>query len=111
MPQTQVSVSNGTAVTGIGQLTRLNVTAAAVIKASAGRAGKVMVLGVVGTGGTLTLNDCATVAAATTANQIFTTAGTVAVGTVLTLDFPVVNGLVVSAVPTGGTAQFAVSYV
>jgi len=87
-----------------------NVTAASVIKAAPGRICKIIVLGVVGTGGALTINDSLTVAGATTANQIYTTAGTIAVGTVITLQFPCLNGIVVSAVPTGGTPQFAISF-
>lgn len=101
----------GTLISGPGKLSALNVTAASVVKAGAGRVARVVVLGVVGTGGALTINDCATTGAATTANQIFTAAGTVAVGTILQLDFPVTTGIVVSAVPTGGTPQFAISYI
>lgn len=100
----------GTLISGPGKLSALNITAASVVKAGAGRVARVVVLGVVGTGGALTINDCATTGAATTANQIFTIAGTVAVGTILLLDFPVTTGIVVSAVPTGGTPQFAISY-
>ncbi len=97
------------AATG-GNSSAINVTAAAVIKATPGRLCKIIVLGVVGTGGSLTVNDTTTTAGATTANQVYTTAGTVAVGTVISLDFPCINGIVISAVPTGGTAQFAVSF-
>jgi len=95
---------------GGGNSSAINVSAAGVIKGSPGRLCKIVVLGVVGTGGALTINDAATVAGATTANQIYTSVGTVAVGTVISLDFPCVNGIVVSAVPTGGTPQFAISY-
>ena len=127
MPQNPLSFNTKNAATGafeantadsVGALlvtqgglnSTLNVTAAAVIKATPGRVSKISVLGVVGTGGTFTLNDCATTGAATTANQVFSTAGTVAVGTILTLDFPFQVGIVVSAVPTGGTPRFAISY-
>jgi hypothetical protein len=107
MSQNQgVFVTNPTA----GTKNALGVTAAAVIKAGAGRVSKISVLGVVGTGGALTINDCAAVADAAVGNQVFTTAGTVAVGTVIALDFPCVTGIVVSAVPTGGTPRFAISY-
>lgn len=102
---------NGTnqAATG-GNSSATNVTAAAVIKAGPGRITKIVVLGVVGTGGAFTINDCTTTGAATTANQVYTTAGTIAVGTVVALDFPCLNGITVSAVPTGGTPQFAISF-
>lgn len=88
----------------------LNVTAAAVIKATPGRIAKITILGVVGTGGALTLNDCAATADAAATNQIYTSVGTIAVGTVVTLDWPCAIGIVISAVPTGGTPRFAVSY-
>jgi len=93
-----------------GQSSAINVTAATVIKASPGRVGKVIVLGVVGTGGALTINDCTTTGAATAANEVYTSVGTIAVGTVVDLNFPCVNGITVSAVPTGGTPQFAISF-
>jgi hypothetical protein len=93
-----------------GNSNMLNVTGTQVVKASPGRICKIVILGVVGSGGSLTVNDCTTVAAATTANTIYTTVGTIAVGTVVTLDFPCLSGIVISAVPTGGTVQFAVSF-
>ena len=102
----------GTLISGPGKLSALNVTAAAVVKAGAGRVARVVVLGVVGTGGALTINDCATTGTATTANQIFTAPfGSVTPGTIFLIDFPVTTGIVVSAVPTGGTPQFAISYI
>jgi len=93
-----------------GNSSALNLTAAQVIKAGPGRLCKITVLGVVGTGGNLTFNDCATTGAATTANQIYFGAGALAVGTVVTLDWPCLNGIVCSAVPTGGTVQINVSF-
>ena len=93
-----------------GNSSAINVTAASVIKASPGRLKTIIVLGVVGTGGSLTFNDCTTTGAAATANEIYTVAGTIAVGTPVKLDFPCINGIVCSAVPTGGTPQFAVSF-
>lgn len=95
---------------GGGRSSALNLAAAQVIKGSPGRLCKITVLGVVGTGGNLTFNDCTTTGAATTANQVINLAGTTAVGTVITLDWPCVNGIVCSAVPTGGTVQIAVSF-
>lgn len=102
---------NGTEqFTSGGQSSAVNITAAQVIKASPGRLCKVVVLGVVGTGGNLTFNDCTTTGAATTANQIAFLPGTQAVGTPVTFDWPCVNGIVCSAVPTGGTVQVNVSF-
>lgn len=95
---------------GGGNSSAVNISAAQVIKATPGRLCKIVVNGVVGTGGNLTFNDCATVAAATTANQIYFGIGTLAVGTVVTIDWPCVNGIVCSAVPTGGTVQINASF-
>lgn len=94
-----------------GKSSLLNVTAAAVVKASAGRAGKLIVIAPGSGSGSLTLNDCATTGAATTANQIYTIGyAALSVGLVVDLDFPVANGLVVSAVPGAGSPQFAISF-
>lgn len=109
-PASNIVVGGADLVTTGGAKSSLNVTAAAVIKATPGRLCKIVVNGVVGTGGALTFNDCATTAAAAAANQIYTAAGTVAVGTVITLDWPCLVGIVCSAVPTGGTPVFSVSY-
>jgi hypothetical protein len=89
----------------------LNILAAAAVKASPGRICRVICLGTIGTGGALTINDCATTGAATTANQIFSVAfGGTVVGTIFNLDFPCLVGITVSAIPTGGTPQFAISF-
>jgi hypothetical protein len=93
-----------------GNSNMLNITGPQVVKAAPGRIAKFVVLGVVGTGGSITINDATTVAGATTANQIYTNTGTLAVGSVINLDFPCLNGIVISAVPTGGTVQLAVSF-
>lgn len=93
-----------------GKSSHLDLTAAAVIKATPGRLRRIVVNGVVGTGGAVTFNDCATTGAAAASNEIITMAGTVAVGTVINLDWPCLVGIVISAVPTGGTPQFAVSF-
>ncbi len=113
MPQSPLSIiSHGSMIFGQGISSALNVTAASVIKATPGRVVRITVLGVVGTAGALTVNDCATVATATAANEIFTLAfGSATPGTIITLDFPCQTGIVISAVPTGGTPLFAVSYV
>lgn len=109
MPQNPIAgkVVGGSQMTGVGGSSKLNLTAAAALKTGPGRVGRVFI-NVAGTGGTLTINDCATTGAATTANTIFTISGTITLGTIITLDFPFTTGLVVSAVPTGAT--LAVSY-
>ena len=88
----------------------LAVAAASIIKATPGRLARIIINGVVGTGGALTLNDCATVGAAAAGNVVYTTVGTIPVGTVVNLDWPFQTGIVVSAVPTGGTVSIAISW-
>lgn len=96
-------------VTDGGLKSVLDVTAAAVIKASPGRLAKIMIVAP-GTGGVLTINDCASVGAAATANEILTIAfGSLTVGQVIEFDWPCAVGIVVSAVPSGGS-QISVSY-
>ena len=98
-----------------GLLTVLDITAAAVIKASAGRVNQVLVSWTTApTGGVITLNDCATTGTAAASNVIFSTTYSQLVlggGNILYLQFPFFTGLVLSAVPTGGSGfQVAVSY-
>lgn len=101
----------GSLLTATGINGTTNLTAAAVVKNAAGRACKLIVLDPGTTGGAFVLNDSATTGAAATANEIyriaFNAAANVA-GTVINLDYPVTNGLVLSAVPTGGTPRVAV---
>jgi hypothetical protein len=114
MPQTLIMppISQGnTAVSGGGSRSALNVTAATVIKATPGRLVRINVLGVIGTGGALVINDCTTTGAATAANQIANIPfGSLVVGTSILIDFIGTLGLTVSAVPTGGTPQFAIMF-
>ena len=100
-------------VTTGGLKSSLNITAAAVVKATAGRIAKVIVIAPGTTSGAFTINDCATTGAATAANEIWTMAYNATAnvaGAVITLDFPVSTGIVVSAVPGAGSPQIAVSY-
>ena len=96
-----------------GSTPKLNVTAAAVIKATPGRIGKVIVVAPGSTSGAFTINDCATTGAATTANTVWTLAYNATAnvaGASFELDFPVAVGLVVSAVPGAGSPQLSISY-
>ena len=96
-----------------GASSKLNATAAVVLKATPGRVGKVIVVAPGSTSGAFTLNDCATTGAATTANTVWTLAynGTANVaGAMFELDFPVTVGLVLSAVPGGGSPQLSISF-
>ena len=91
-----------------GTLSALNLTAGAhLVKAGAGRVMRINV-NTVGTAGTFSVNDAATTGAAAAANLIWEGSNTTAAGTIIDLQFPYTNGLVVT-VPTGGVV--AVSYV
>jgi hypothetical protein len=96
-----------------GDSTALNITAAAAVKATAGRIAKLVILAPGSTGGAFTINNCATTGAATTANQVFTlpydSALNVA-GQVIELDMLCSVGITVSAVPTGGSPRIAITY-
>jgi hypothetical protein len=64
-----------------------------------------------GTAGILTLNDCATLAAANESNQITSISfANLSAGQLIPLKWPVQSGIVVSAVPTGAVLNFAFTY-
>lgn len=91
-----------------GKSSALNVGAAAALKGSAGRLCKIVVIAV-GTAGNLTFNDSATTGAAAAANAILSIPYTgLAVGQVISLEWPCANGITLSAIPTGGVV--AVSF-
>lgn len=95
------------------QNSSLNLTAAAVIKASQGNVFQISVIDPGTTGGGFVLNDCKTTGAATLANEIWSLAYNATAnkgGAIFTLNFPTQLGLVLSAVPTGGTPQLAISW-
>lgn len=123
MPQnSNVALIGGAVETGIigapeaqyqtrgGSQSKLNMTAAAVIKASRGRLATVIVLAGGTTGGAFTLNDSATLAGAAAANALWTLPQGAAAGSKFDLDEPFANGLVLSSVPTAGAPILAVSY-
>lgn len=86
-----------------------SVTAAAVIKATHGFIATVIVDNV-GSGGALTLNDCATTGAAASGNQIASIAqASLVAGVPYTFNWPCKTGIVISAVPTGGTVRISFS--
>ena len=114
---TQVSVAAGPGneqyVAGGGQASKLNQTAAAVIKATPGTLHKIVIVAPGSTSGAFTFNDCATTGAATAANEIFTIAYNATAnvaGLVINLDWPCAVGIVCSAVPGGGSPIFNASY-
>lgn len=89
-----------------GNATTLNITAAAVIKATPGTIYRIAVIAA-GSAGVLTLNDVATTGAAAAGNAIVSIPFGSLVG-VITLDWPCATGIVVSAVTTGGV--FSISF-
>jgi len=98
------------AMSGGGLSATYNVGAAAVIKATGGRLCKIVVNTAPTSSGALTVNDCATVAAAAAANQIASIPyGSLTAGQVITLDWPCSTGIVISAVG-GGTPAYSVSF-
>lgn len=99
--------------TGGGVSRTLNMTAAAVIKATPGRLARIVVIAPGTTSGAWTLNDCATTGAAAAANVIYTMAYNATAnvaGAVITLDWPCTTGIVLSAVPGAGSPILAVSW-
>lgn len=101
MPQSPIVPRPG------GSLSALNVTAATVIKARPGTVYRVVVL-TVATAGTFGVYDTTTTGGAATANAVFQeTSSYPAAGTVLYLEFPCANGIVVNP-GTGGAVS--VSY-
>jgi hypothetical protein len=82
-----------------------NISAPAVVAANA-RTVRELIVQTAGTAGVLTLNDAATLAQASIANQIVSLPLAVANGWVgmpypFAGDWPLQNGLVISAIPTG----------
>lgn len=98
-------------VTRGGISTALDLTAATVIKGSAGRIAKVVVVaGGTASDGAFELNDSATTGGASAANEIISIPAGTAAGTVIDLDWPCANGITLSAVPSAGSPILAVSY-
>lgn len=96
-----------------GLLSKLNMTAANVIKAAPGRVSKLIVIAPGSTSGGWTLNDCASVGAAAASNQIWLQAYNGAAnveGEVIDLDWPCAVGIVLSTVPGAGSPILAISY-
>jgi hypothetical protein len=84
-----------------GRSSLLAISGPTVVKTGPGRLVRIMVLGTAASG-SLTINDCASLAAATTANQVVSIPST-AVKPIITLDVPCTAGIVISAIPVGVT--------
>jgi hypothetical protein len=94
---------------GLAVSAMLNVLNAQVVKAAPGILVRVVVVAA-GSGGSLTLNDSATLAGAATGNEILTIAyGSLSAGQMLQFDWPCAAGICISAVPSG-TPQFSLSF-
>jgi hypothetical protein len=96
-----------------GSSSALNVTAATVVKATPGRLAKIIIIAPGSTSGAFTINDSATTAGASAANEIFTLAYNATAnvaGAIFNLDWPCANGITVSAVPGGGSPVLALSF-
>jgi hypothetical protein len=95
-----------------GNTPAYNVTAAKVIKATPGILYRLIVINAGTTSGSLTINDNnATGGTNTAANAILSVLySSLVVGTVYILEWPCLVGITVSAVPGGGTPQFALAY-
>ena len=105
---------NGALVVGTqGQLSALDQTVAALIDAKARRLAKIIIVAPGTTGGAFTLNDSATLGGAAAGNVVWTAPfnGTgIVAGAVIPIDAPLVNGLVLSAVPTAGSPIINIFY-
>jgi hypothetical protein len=87
-----------------GVQTALNVTTTGVLSAGQIVLGSIVV-NAAGSAGDLTLNDCATLGAASAANVIYSCPYSNLKSQIL--NFPCQNGLVVSAIPTGAVINVA----
>jgi hypothetical protein len=95
---------SGNLLVGNGSNNKLNVNTITAVKASAGRVCKVTVI-TAATAGNFAVYDVATTGAAATANAIVKyTASWPAVGSVITLDFPCLAGIVVDPGTSGVVA-------
>src|SRR5271157_4930152 len=106
--QTPFNAQNAVISTSGGLYTALGLTAGQnLVKATPGRIFRLVVT-TAGTAGTFAVNDAASTAAVAASNLVFSILNTTAAGTVITLEFPCANGIVVT-VPTTGVVS--VSYV
>jgi hypothetical protein len=105
MPQGQIALAN---TPSNGSKSALGLTDAAVnlVKSQPGKVLQANV--VVALAGALSIYDSATTAGTAAANLVYASSTTVAIGTIIELDFPMQNGIVAVL---GSTGQVALSYV
>jgi hypothetical protein len=93
--------ASGSLLVGFGSTAKYNIIVPTVIKATAGRLAKIIV-NTAATAGSVSAHDCATLGAASAANQIYGVgAAWPAAGTPIPLDWPCATGIVVDP-GTGG---------
>ncbi len=103
----RLDAENALQVANGGISSALNLTAGAnLVKASAGRICR-LVINVAGTAGRLSVYDAATTGAVAASNLVWTAVDTTSLGSVIELQWPCQNGIVVT-VPTTGVVS--VSY-
>lgn len=106
----QTDANKNLMVSSGGASSTLNITAAAVIKATPGRLCKIIVIAP-GSAGNLVINDLAATSGSTAANTVVTLAfGSMTAGQVITLDWPCAVGIAVTAVPSAGSPIFSISW-
>ena len=94
-----------------GVNSKLNLTAATVIKAGPGRLRRIIIIAPGGSSGAFTFNDCLTTGAAAASNEIYSLAYSAAsAAQVIELDWPCLVGIVLSAVPGASSPIVNVSY-
>lgn len=96
-----------------GNLSALNVTAAALIQVGPCRLNRIVIIAPGSGSGAFTINDVATLGGAAAANAVWTMlfgATANVAGASFDLDWPILNGLVLSALPGAGSPIVAISY-
>lgn len=91
---------------------KLNITAAVVVKASPGHLGKLIVISVGSGSGALTINDLAATSGGAAANEIASFPfADLTVGQVIDFgNWPCKTGIAVTAVPSAGSPQYSISF-
>ena len=105
MPQTPYNAQNSILTTAGGQFNKLNITTITAVKTIPGRIATVVINAANSTA--VKVYDTNATASAAAANQIYIGTSTGVVGTVVTLNFPCLTGIVVDP-GTGGNVS--VSY-
>jgi hypothetical protein len=119
MPQNPIGLTlaalnpRPTQLPGAGGMQTVTLTTATALKATGGRICRIKILNMGTTSGAFTLNDCATTGAAAATNQICTIPYNSAawLNKVVPISFLCSTGVVLSAVPGGGSPSIQISYI